>query len=87
MRNVNCHSNNLRQRFVSHSYLIGHKKLDHEVPRHFNAKDHRGIHDVEIHVLEFIKDSRFKIQDGLLTNVQVNIHVTVGFVNQTINSD
>ena len=29
--------NSLRQRFVSHFYLIGHKKLDHEVPRHFNG--------------------------------------------------
>ena len=47
--------NSLRQRFVSHFYLIGHKKMEHEVPRHCNAKDHRGIHDVEIHVLEFIK--------------------------------
>ena len=47
--------NSLRQRFVSHFYLIGHKKNEHEVPRHFNAHDHRGIDDVEIHVLEFIK--------------------------------
>ena len=47
--------NSLRQRFVSHFYLIGHKKNEHEVPRHFNAHDHRVIDDVEIHVLEFIK--------------------------------
>ena len=48
--------NTLRQRFVAHFYLIGHKKTEHEVSRHFNAHDHRGIHDVEIHVLEFIKN-------------------------------
>ena len=47
--------NSVRQRFVSHFYLIGHKKTEHEVSRHFNSHDHRGIHDVEIHVLEFIK--------------------------------
>ena len=52
--------NSLRQRFVSHFYLIGHKKLDHEVPRHFNAKNYRGIHDVDIHVLEFIKNDAQK---------------------------
>ena len=44
--------NSVRQRFVSHFYLIGHKKTEHEVPRHFNSRDHQGIHDVEIHVLE-----------------------------------
>ena len=35
--------------------LDRHKKLEQEVPCHFNAKDHQGIHNVEIHVLEFIK--------------------------------
>ena len=48
--------NTSRQRFIAHFYLIGHKKTEHEVSRHFNAHDHRGIHDVEIHVLEFIKN-------------------------------
>ena len=31
--------------------------------------------------------SRFKIQEGLLINVQVYIDVNVGFVNQTIHSE
>ena len=33
------------------------QKTEHKVPRHFNMTDHRGIHDVEIHVLEFIKSN------------------------------
>ena len=52
--------NSLRQRFTSHFYLIVHKKTEHEVPRHLNSKEHRGIHDVEIDVLEFIKNDAQK---------------------------
>ena len=33
-----------------------------------------------------IQDSRFKIQEGLLTYVQEYIHVTKLFANQTLNS-
>ena len=47
--------NTVRQRLVSHFYLVTHRKTEHEAPHHFNANDHRGIHNLEIHVLEFIK--------------------------------
>ena len=46
--------NSVKQRFQSHFYLIKHKKDDHEVARHFNQSGHRGLKDVEIHVLWFI---------------------------------
>ena len=46
--------NTLKKRFQGHFYLIKHQKVEHEVPRHFNSPKHRGLHDVEIHVLQFI---------------------------------
>ena len=46
--------NSVKKRFQGHFYLIKHKKEDHEVARHFNQKDHKGLEDVEIHILWFI---------------------------------
>ena len=46
--------NTVKKRFQGHFYLIKHKKDDHEVSWHFNQKDHKGLDDVEIHVLWFI---------------------------------
>ena len=37
-----------------HFYSVTNKSLDHSVGRHFNLPGHDGIHDMEIHVLDFI---------------------------------
>ena len=46
--------NTLNKRFQAHFYLIKHNTNDHKIPRHFNMNLHRGIDDVEIHVLTLI---------------------------------
>ena len=46
--------NTVKKRFQGHFYLMKHKKEDHEVSRHFNQPDHKGLDDVEIHILWFI---------------------------------
>ena len=48
--------NSLKERFQAHFYLIRHKKTDHEVARHFNTGSHRGIDDVQIHILTLINN-------------------------------
>ena len=54
--------NTLNKRFQSHFYLIRHMKNEHEVPRHFNTNGHRGIDDLEIHVLTLINNDVNKEQ-------------------------
>ena len=41
-------------RFQAHFYNIGHNKSTSEIGKHFNQPDHRGLEDVEIHILDFI---------------------------------
>ena len=78
--------NSLRRSFVSHFYLIGHKKTEHEGPRHFNVTDHRGIHDVEIDVLEFIKSNCQKNRNqDLQTKKRVLLNSTPSYPDTTGN--
>ena len=46
--------NSLKQRFQGHFYQVVHDVEKTEVSRHFNRNGHRGLEDVEIHVLDFI---------------------------------
>ena len=46
--------NRLMDRFQAHFYNIGHTRTISEIGRHFNQPDHRGLEDVEIHILDFI---------------------------------
>ena len=46
--------NRLMDRFQAHFYNIGHNKPNSEIGRHFNQPDHKGLEDVEIHILDFI---------------------------------
>ena len=41
-------------RFPGHFYHVNENSMDHSVARHFNQQDHKGIEDIEIHVLDFI---------------------------------
>ena len=41
-------------RFQAHFYNIGHNRPNSEIGRHFNLPDHKGLADVEIHILDFI---------------------------------
>ena len=41
-------------RFQAHFYNISRHNLKSEIGRHFNSPGHRGLVDVEIHVLDFI---------------------------------
>ena len=45
---------NLMDRFQAHFYNIGHNKAKNEIGRHFNQPDHKGMDEVEIHILDFI---------------------------------
>jgi len=46
--------NTLMTRFQSHFWHINCKKTETPVGIHFNKPGHKGIHDVKIHVLDFI---------------------------------
>ena len=46
--------NRLMDRFQGHFYNIGHNRPMSEIGRHFNTNGHKGLDDVEIHILDFI---------------------------------
>ena len=46
--------NRIMDRFQAHFYNIGYNRPMSEIGRHFNQSDHRGLQDVEIHILDFI---------------------------------
>ena len=46
--------NSLRERFGNHYTHIGKKKLQYPLGYHFNTNGHKGLQDVEIHILDFI---------------------------------
>ena len=46
--------NRLMDRFQAHFYNIGHNKPKSEIGKHFNSPGHKGLDDVEIHILDFI---------------------------------
>jgi hypothetical protein len=45
----------LKKRFVHHFYSVDISDQLRPVGKHFSGKEHKGIHDMNIHVLEFIK--------------------------------
>jgi hypothetical protein len=45
----------LKGRFVSHFYTVEKPNRTVPVGKHFSAPDHKGIDDMDIHILEFIK--------------------------------
>jgi hypothetical protein len=45
----------IKGRFVHHYYTVDKEDLTKPVGKHFSRKDHNGIKDMDIHVLEFIK--------------------------------
>ena len=46
--------NSLKQRFQGHFYQVVHDVEKTEVSRHFNRNGHRGLGNMEIHILDFI---------------------------------
>ena len=44
----------------AHPGLFFNQYKQKKVPRHFNISDHRGLHDVGIHVLDFIRNDTHK---------------------------
>ena len=46
--------NRLMDRFQAHFYNISHNRQESEIGKHFNLPNHRGLEDVEIHILDFI---------------------------------
>ena len=46
--------NRLMDRFQAHFYNIGYNKPKSEIGKHFNLPGHKGLEDVEIHILDFI---------------------------------
>ena len=46
--------NRLMDRFQAHFYNIAYNKAKSEIGKHFNQPDHKGLEDVEIHILDFI---------------------------------
>ena len=61
--------NSLKQRFQGHFYQVVHDAEKTEVSRHFNRNGHRGLEDVEIHVLDFIH---------LSTTKNATLHIRLG---------
>ena len=47
----------LMDRCVTHFGNITSSRLDTDIGRHFNTDDHKGLEDVEIHILDFIYQS------------------------------
>ena len=45
--------NRLMDRFQSHFY-IGHNRPGSEIGKHFNSLNHKGLNNVEIHILDFV---------------------------------
>ena len=45
----------LKLRFVHHFYSVDKEDATKPVGKHFSQMNHKGINDMEIHVLEFIK--------------------------------
>ena len=41
-------------RFQAHFYNVGYKQPKSEIAKHFNSEGHKGLEDVEIHILDFI---------------------------------
>ena len=41
-------------RFQDHFYKISKALMNTDMGRHFNTLDHRGLEDVEIHIVDFI---------------------------------
>ncbi len=48
-------SRRIKDRFAGHFHDIKSDKIDKSIPYHFNSKNHGGIKDLKISVLEFIK--------------------------------
>ena len=46
--------NRLMDRFQAHFYNIAYNKPGSEIGKHFNLPDHKGLDDVEIHIVDFI---------------------------------
>ena len=46
--------NRLMDRFQAHFYNILYNKPKSEIGKHFNFPDHKGLDDVEIHIVDFI---------------------------------
>ena len=46
--------NRLMDRFQTHFYNIAYNRPGSEIAKHFNKPGHRGLEDVEIHILDFI---------------------------------
>ena len=46
--------NRLMDRFQAHFYNISHNRPRSEIGKHFNGPGHRGLEDIEIHILDFI---------------------------------
>ena len=46
--------NRLMDRFQAHFYNIAYNKTKSEIGKHFNQPGHKGLEDVEIHILDFI---------------------------------
>ena len=44
----------LMDRFQQHFYNIVHNRPGSEIGKHFNTNNHKGLSDVEIHILDFI---------------------------------
>ena len=44
----------LMDRFQDHFYKISKALMNTDMGRHFNTLDHRGLEDVEIHIVDFI---------------------------------
>ena len=47
--------NSLAKRFYSHFFNVRHQKKTDAIGLHFSSPDHKGINDISIHVLEFIR--------------------------------
>ena len=54
MQYVGQTKNRLMDRFQAHFYNIGHNRPNSEMARHFNQPDHKGMDDIEIHIVDFI---------------------------------
>ena len=47
--------NSIAKRFYSHFFNVRHQKQTYAVGLHFSRTDHKGIKDIKINVVEFIK--------------------------------
>ena len=57
----------IKDRVREHFYFINQKKGS-DVAYHFNQKDHHGIHDIEIHIVDFIYKHPESKRAGMLRN-------------------